>query len=150
MHETVEEFDDQYKDETPSYVNAQSETRENVIEEGASTRLPEYNTVDTPATIEWGKYEDGAPIRIQTSSITTAYNEIISWRKNVFLVPYGKIGRDFIDQLTMLINQWNNKSEKQHIALKAVFVLLAVGLQKPGQKSKAKDHKECLIKRLAL
>ena len=150
LHETVEEFDDQYKDETRSYVNAQSETRENVIEEGASTRLPEYNTVDTPATIEWGKYEDGAPIRIQTSSITTAYNEIISWRKNVFLVPYGKIGRDFIDQLAMLINQWNNKSEKQHIALKAVFVLLAVGLQKPGQKSKAKDHKECLIKRLAL
>ena len=48
-------------------------------------------------------------------------------------------------------NQWNNNSDKQHIALKAVFVLLALGLQKPGQKSKAKDmHKECLKKRLAL
>ena len=104
LHETVEEFDDQYKDETPSYVNAQSETRENVIEEGASTHFPEYNMVDKPATIEWGKDDDGAQIIIQTSSITKAYNEIISWRKNVFLVPYGKTGRDFIDQLTMLIN----------------------------------------------
>ena len=47
------------------------------------------------------------------------------------------------------INQWNNKSDNQHIALKAFFVLLAVGLQKPGPKSKAKDHKECLKKRLA-
>ena len=67
----------------------------------------------------------------------------------MFLLPYGKIGREFIDQLTMHINQWNNKLDKQHIALKAFFVLLAVGLQKPGPKSKAKDHKECLKKRLA-
>ena len=38
----------------------------------------------------------------------------------------------------------------QHIALKAAIVLLAVGLQKPSQKSKAKEHQECLAKRLAL
>ena len=37
---------------------------------------------------------------------------------------------------------------KKHIALKAAIVLLAVGLQKPSQKSKAKDHQECLFKRL--
>ena len=36
----------------------------------------------------------------------------------------------------------------QHIALKTAIVLLAVGLQKPTQKSKAKDHQECLCKRL--
>ena len=29
-------------------------------------------------------------------------------------------------------------------------MLLAVGLQKPSQKSKAKDHQECLAKRLVL
>ena len=50
----------------------------------------------------------------------------------------------------MRINQWNNKSDKQHFALKAVFVLVAFGLQKQGQKSKAKDHKKCLKKRLGL
>ena len=38
----------------------------------------------------------------------------------------------------------------QHLALKAAFVLLAVGLQKPGQRSKAKEHQECLEKRLTL
>ena len=38
----------------------------------------------------------------------------------------------------------------QHLALKATIVLLAVGLQKPSQKSKAKDHQECLEKRLKL
>ena len=38
----------------------------------------------------------------------------------------------------------------QHLALKAAIVLLAVALQKPGQRSKAKGHQECLEKRLTL
>ncbi|XP_073231425.1 uncharacterized protein [Porites lutea] len=82
--------------------------------------------------------------------ITDAYNEIATWRKNVFLVPYGKIGRDFIDQVTLHINDWNSGSDNQHISLKAAFVLLAVGLQKPSPKSKAKDHQDVLSKRLIL
>ena len=45
---------------------------------------------------------------------------------------------------------WNNIAENQHIALKAAFVLVAVCLKKPSRKSKAKDHKECLARRLAL
>ena len=38
----------------------------------------------------------------------------------------------------------------QHIALKAAIVLLATCLQKPSQKSKAKEHQEFLAKRLTL
>ena len=34
--------------------------------------------------------------------------------------------------------------------MKAAFVLLAVGLPKPNKKSKAKDHQECLARRLVL
>ena len=70
--------------------------------------------------------------------------------QNIFLVPYGKIGRKFIDQITKHINDWNNSTESHHIALKAAFVLLDLVLQKPSQKSKARDHQECLAKRLAL
>ncbi|PFX13573.1 hypothetical protein AWC38_SpisGene22326, partial [Stylophora pistillata] len=58
------------------------------------------------------------------------------------------IGRDFIYQVTSHINDWNNGAKCQHIALKAAFVLLAVGLQKPGPKSKPKEHQELLSKRL--
>ena len=47
-------------------------------------------------------------------------------------------GRDFIDQLTKHIDDWNNRSPLQHLALKVAIVLLAVALQKPGQRSKAK------------
>ena len=38
----------------------------------------------------------GNAIVISNSVITYAYNEIATWRKNVFLVPYGKVGRDLL------------------------------------------------------
>ena len=106
--------------------------------------VPDYVSVCKPETIKWGKRIDGSEIVLQTSVITDAYNEIATWRKNVFLVPYGKTGRDFIDQVALHINDWNNGAKCQHIALKAAFVLLAVGLQKPSPKSKAKEHQELL------
>ena len=75
-----------------------------------------------------------------TSNIANAHDEITCWCKNTFLVPYSKIGKESIDQLTKHIMDWNNGSENQDIALKAAFVLVAVCLQKPSQKSKTNDH----------
>ena len=39
---------------------------------------------------------------------TDACNDIATWRKNVCLVPCGKTGRDFIDQVASHICNWNN------------------------------------------
>ena len=64
----------------------------------------------------------------------------MSWKKNVFVILYGKIGRDFVDQLTVHINQWSSDSVLKHIA-PSLIVLLAVGLQKPGI-TKARERKE--------
>ena len=108
--------------------------------------LPPYKA----AAVNWGRKGDGEMIMLDSSLIVKAFNEIITWRKYSFLVPYGKTGRDFIDQITKHINDWNNGTEMQHIAWKAAFVLLAVGLQKPSKRSKAKDHQECLARRLVL
>ena len=84
------------------------------------------------------------------STIENAYDEISKWRKNTFLVPFGKTGKEFIDTLKELINKWNNGSEMEFIALKVAIVLLALCLQKPGPKLKSKDHQDCLAKRLVL
>ena len=54
---------------------------------------------------------------------------------------YGKIGKDFIDELTLLINDWNYETERQHVALKAFFRLQTVSLQKPGPNLKQKNTK---------
>ena len=52
-----------------------------------------------PSSVYWGRKSDGAEIWLNTIAIAKAYNEVTTWRKNTFLVPYGKIGRDFIDQV---------------------------------------------------
>ena len=82
--------------------------------------------------------------------INEAYNKVLYCRRKVFLVPYGKKGKDFIDELTLLINDWSYETERQHVALKVFFLLQTVCLQKPGPNSKAKGHQECLKNRLEM
>jgi len=81
---------------------------------------------------------------LDASLIVKASNEIAAWQKNSFLVPYGKTGKVFVDQITKHINDWNSGTEMRHIALKAAFVLLAVDLQKHCKKSKLKIIKNAL------
>ena len=76
--------------------------------------LPDYNIVYKPSLINWGQQSDGSAIAIPTSIITDAYS---TWRKNVFLVPYGKVGRDFIDQITLHINDWNSGSDSGSVQM---------------------------------
>lgn len=110
--------------------------------------LPEFIPALQPNKVFWSLDSNGVPVDIPTSNLTDAYNEIVTWKKNAFLVPYGRTGKDFIDELTSRINDWNNGSDSQHLSLKAIFVFLAVSLQKPGRISKAKDHQDVLSKRL--
>jgi len=112
--------------------------------------LPKYQIMERPASFYWGTSNDGSTIYMETASIDNAYNEISRWRKNTFLVPYGRTGREFIDTLTAHINDWNNGVEGKHVSLKSAFVLMAVALQKPSRKSKSKQHQECLVQRLSL
>ena len=90
--------------------------------------FPDYEPVSMPSSVYWGRKSDGAEIWLNTTSNANAYNEVTNRRKNTFLVPYGKIGRHFIDQVAKHINDWNNKSEMHHIALTAAIVLLASAL----------------------
>ena len=83
--------------------------------------LPEYKTIHKPSMINWGKRSDGNAFVISTSVITDSYIQITTWSKNVFLVPYGKVGRDFIDQVTLHINDWNSGSDNQHISRKQLL-----------------------------
>ena len=56
--------------------------------------LPNYKTVNLPASVNWGRNSDGGMIAITTATTDDAYNEVTTWRKNTFLVPYGKTGRE--------------------------------------------------------
>ena len=55
--------------------------------------LLECDTLHTPSSFVWGRDGKGRLIIVDFSTIENAYDEISKWRKNKFLVPFGKTGQ---------------------------------------------------------
>ena len=83
-------------------------------------------------------------------SINVIYEEIIRWRKNLFLLPSGQYGKKMITLLSEWIGLYNNDTCFQGIALKVFMVIPALMMQKPSAKSKTRDHVKLLSQRLDL
>ena len=66
------------------------------------------------------------------------------------MVPTGASGKNFINEITRLFDQWTNNTPLKSIALKAIHVMPALLLQKPSRKSKARDYLIALERRLKL
>ncbi|PFX30258.1 hypothetical protein AWC38_SpisGene4932 [Stylophora pistillata] len=103
----------QFPEETQSAIEANDPTIENASNL-IPDNLPHYEAFEKPSLFKWGLSNDGRALFVKTSTIDDAYNEISKWRKNTFLVPYGRPGKNFIDQLTKHINTWNNGAEGKH------------------------------------
>ena len=82
--------------------------------------------------------------------VNVAYEEIVKWRRNIFLLPSGKAGKALISELARLYQSYADNSPLQGIALKACSVMQSLLLQKPHAKSKTKEHVACLERRMAL
>jgi len=94
----------------------------------------------------WGKYTNTSI----ENSINTIYEQIVFWRKNLFLLPTGSAGKRYIDETTRLLNSWSQNSPLKHIAMKAIMIMPSLLLQKPGKNSKSVDHRKALERRLQL
>ena len=98
-----------------------------------------------PSRRIWGEHttED---IREKIDAI---YDEIVVWRRNIFMLPSGAAGKQFVSETTKWIEYWNQDSlDFKNIALKVVMIMPALLLQKPTFKSTAKEHSKCLSRRL--
>ena len=80
--------------------------------------------------------------------LKNCYEEIVFWRKNLFMLPKGASGKDYIRETTRLLNEWVSDSPIKECALYAVHVMPALLLQKPSKTSKSKDHVIALTRRL--
>ena len=78
------------------------------------------------------------------------YKEIVGWSKNLFILPRGKAGKEFIMELDRLIGLFVNKTSLQRVSLLLLHIFMPIMLQKPSEKSKAKDHSKYLSKRLEM
>ena len=97
--------------------------------------------------IKWGSLEGEVAITREVHSI---YDEIVKWRKNIFLVPRGKVGTDLIKEIIRLLKLFINPTKWSRLALALLHIFLPLMLQKPSSKSKARDHVKYLEKRLKL
>ena len=79
--------------------------------------------------IKWGEYTGEESIR---KMITSSYETIIGWKKNIFRLPRGKCGEDFIKELTRLINLFVDKTPWHRVALPLIHIFVPIMLQLPS------------------
>ena len=58
-----------------------------------------HQTINPPA-YKW----NNIPPYLFEENVRAAYEKIVFWRKNVFLLPTGKAGRSYIDEVSRLLN----------------------------------------------
>ncbi len=128
------------------------------------TNLPPPDQVNNPADIadiqlpdpepssssidkaSWGVFKgNDIPTAVQG-----AYEKIVKWRRNLFKVPTGKIGQEFIEEVAKTISLYTSGSHFESVALTMAMIMFPLLLQKPSANSKCKDHIEYLKKRLHL
>ena len=85
-----------------------------------------------------------------TDDLKEAYEEIVLWRKNIFMLPTGNAGKKYIKEVTRLLNAWTQNTPLRSISLKAIHTMLALLLQKRSKTSKSRDYLDALEKRLQL
>ena len=108
--------------------------------------VPPNLTVDHRQNTMWGKY----PLLQFKKSLNLCYKEIVKWKKNLFLLPSGRAGKEFLVEMKNLIDLFINKTPYYTIALNALMVMVPLLLQKPSKNSKSSDHMKYLQKRLTL
>ena len=89
-------------------------------------------------------------VMLLKKNLNVIYDIIVYWKKNLFMLPTGRAGKDYIDEITRLLNAWIQDSAMKHITFKAIMVTPSLILQKPSRNSKVKDHSEALRRRLIL
>ena len=100
----------------------------------------------TSANFKWGEVDGESFAR----SITAIYDEIVHWKRNLFKTPSGKAGRMFVQEQARLFTAYAESSALENILLKAEMVMPTLLLQKPHQRSKPKELRTHLERRLNL
>ena len=87
---------------------------------------------------------------IYTLYLLYIFTSVISWHHNVFILPSGRAGKDFLRELTRIMNELNNGGPTAPIAMKMLMIAGPILLQKPSPSSKTKDHTMYLTRRMQL
>ena len=101
---------------------------------------------DETYNFKWGLHE-GSDIAPQ---IFNAYDQIVHWRRNIFMPPTGNTTKTMMQEMLKLMKSWNDHTELGKIAMHALMIMPALLMQKPFAKSKSRDHVAALKRRLEM
>ena len=89
-------------------------------------------------------------VSLSLKDLDDAYTAVVRWKRNLFKVPFGNLGRNFVSELARLFREYANNSALESVALKAAMTMPSLLLQRPHNKSKEKENTACLERRLSL
>ena len=84
----------------------------------------------------------------QHKQIMEIYGEIVKWRRNLFDVPRGNVGKKFVDEMTNQINSWCVNSNESSLVL--LMIMPAILLQRTAKSCKGRVNKEHLRRRMEM
>ena len=108
--------------------------------------LPSFTPLSSSPIFSWGASDSSCLIPV----INDAYSEIVTWKHNLFMVPFGKTGKTFISNMASLFFDYANNSSSESVSLKAALIMPALLLQRPHDTSTTKENVSCLDRRLQL
>ena len=92
------------------------ESTETIEDSQFSTKTSK--SADEPSTQSvkyiWGKYKDHE----FEKNLPQVYETVVFWRKNLFLLPSGKAGINFVGEVSRLMSEWLHDSPQKDIACK--------------------------------
>ena len=104
----------------------------------------EFRNAELRADQIWGPHSVDDVSQI----INAIYEETVKMRKNLFTLPSGSAGKGYVKEMTRMIELWNNDTSLKPFSLKGLMIMPTLLLQKPSYRSKAKEHSQCLERRL--
>ena len=82
-------------------------------------QLPPYQPLSKP-NFMWNEDISGEAF---TDNIMAAYHEIVHWKKNVFMIPSGKAGEEFVKEMSRLFRSYGESSAEECVSLTAAMVI---------------------------
>lgn len=110
-----------------------------------SLNLPDYDPAEG-LNFVWGSWK-GVHV---CQKISDYYDEMVTWKRNIFKVSSGKHEQAFVNELMRLFNTFAEATSMECIALTAAMVLLSLILQKTSRPSKTEDDVHCIERRMKL
>ena len=106
--------------------------------------LPQFEELADPIFV-WGTLDGPTCV----SAISDSYDVVVHWRPNLFRLPAGRVGEQFIKELSRLFSAFASKSSLESVALKAAFLLPHLILQCSSSKMRPKDISAHIDRRLS-